>query len=31
MGALPVFPSIRLSDKGMVDVTTQQFIPVIGG
>lgn len=29
--ALPVFPFVRLSDKGMVDVATQQFIPITNG
>lgn len=26
--ALPVIPVVRLTDKGMVDITTQQFIPL---
>ena len=29
--ALPVYPMIRLSDKGMVDVATQQLIPIAAG
>jgi adenine deaminase len=27
--ALPVIPSVRLTDLGMVDTTTQQFIPLL--
>jgi len=27
--ALPVYPMVRLSDKGMVDVMTQLMIPMV--
>lgn len=28
--ALPVVPMVRLTDRGMVDVATQKFIPLVG-
>jgi adenine deaminase len=27
--ALPVIPELRISDKGLVDVTKSEFIPVL--